>query len=838
MANQNLVITITQQGAVTVQRQIGGIGTAALRASSGVQQLEQTLRRVGGVLLIRQLFKMADAFTNIQNRLRIVTEGTQELTAVTEQLLAISQKTRTSFEANAELYQRFFTATERLGISQAELLRIVESINKAVTISGVTSIEAANALRQLSQGLGSSQLRGQELRSVLEQLPGVADIIAKRFGVTRGELLKLGQEGKIGPVEVLEAFQQARKELDEKFLKTVPTVGQAFTVLGNSITVFLGKLGQSTGILSATSKAIIFLANNIDGLGRAFIATGTIILSFFVGRVIPATISALRSLTVAVASTGIGALAVLLGTAIGVLVAFGDQIKLTAGGFATLQDLAVVTFEALRDGIEVVATFFRENFPFIADIARQVFGDIEFSIRGLATFTAKFMDRYVGLWIGLFKAIVAVFKGLGPAIKDVTLQSLNGVIALVEAAVNKISGALSSITDFVGLGRIAEVQLGRLENQSAGAAADLGAAVREGFLEGFNGTVAQDAVDLLFDRAEARARERQAALAAQTPADLERGGSTAAAPDTTRQFAEVLADLEQQAQLLGLLNQEREVQNDLIKIENELAKQNIELSGAQKALLIDRLFHLQTLTEEARILDELRDPQEQLALRLEAVNNLLGKGKISIEEYNQKLREMQLEALATDRTLEGGLQRGLLRIQDQISDVASVAENTLVNAFNAAEDALVDFVATGEVDFHAFAESVLKDLTRLLIRQTLLNLAQGNYLQALAGAALLGGAGAAASGSFGSFGDLFRQAGGPAPKGQPLVVGERRPELFVPTESGRIVPSLPTAAPTTIQIVNVTDPNEIATALNSGQGEEAIINVIKRNRRAVRSAIQ
>lgn len=43
------------------------------------------------------------------------------------------------------------------------------------------------------------------------------------------------------------------------------------------------------------------------------------------------------------------------------------------------------------------------------------------------------------------------------------------------------------------------------------------------------------------------------------------------------------------------------------------------------------------------------------------------------------------------------------------------------------------------------------------------------------------------------FGGLFRANGGPVEAGQPYIVGEKRPELFVPNVSGRIVPRVPTA---------------------------------------------
>jgi tape measure domain-containing protein len=47
---------------------------------------------------------------------------------------------------------------------------------------------------------------------------------------------------------------------------------------------------------------------------------------------------------------------------------------------------------------------------------------------------------------------------------------------------------------------------------------------------------------------------------------------------------------------------------------------------------------------------------------------------------------------------------------------------------------------------------------------------------------------------FGAIGSIFkREKGGPVRKGQPYIVGEKRPEVFVPSQSGTILPKVPTA---------------------------------------------
>ncbi len=261
------------------------------RAASGgrrtrreLSSIENTARRVGRTIAtafaftgltvgIGQIVQLADEFTNIQNRIRVVTEDTAELTGVTAELFDIAQNTRSAFAATTEVYSRVSLAARDLGISQRETLDFTEALNQAVILSGASAQEAQAGLIQLSQGLASGALRGDELRSVLEQLPVVADVIADSLGKTRGELRELGAEGAITAEVVLNAFAEAREELEDRFGQTVPTISQAFTVLRNSLVSFFGELADSSGIATSFSQFVIDLASNIDDLSDALQGT-------------------------------------------------------------------------------------------------------------------------------------------------------------------------------------------------------------------------------------------------------------------------------------------------------------------------------------------------------------------------------------------------------------------------------------------------------------------------------------------------------------------------------------------------------------------------------------
>jgi len=291
MATETIDIIVRENGARVVKRNLEEIGAVAERSVRGLRLLQNALFVLGGAGLLQGLVKMLDTLTNFENRLVLVTKSTQELNAVQEELFNISNRTRSNFESTAEIYTRVALAVRELGLSQRDTLNFTETLNQATILSGASTREASAALIQLSQGLAAGRLNGDELRSVLEQLPFVADIIAKQLGVTRGELRKLGADGKITTNTIIEAFRNAREEIAGKFAQTVPTVGQAFSVLRTEALRVLDAFDDATGASATVARAILALANSLNVLVGAIIAA----IAAFAGWKIGALVASLAS---------------------------------------------------------------------------------------------------------------------------------------------------------------------------------------------------------------------------------------------------------------------------------------------------------------------------------------------------------------------------------------------------------------------------------------------------------------------------------------------------------------------------------------------------------------
>ncbi|MCL8326703.1 phage tail tape measure protein [Providencia thailandensis] len=215
-------------------------------------------------LSIHQVINYADSWTELQNRLKLVTKSSVELNRATQAVYDIAQKTYQSLDATAQIYQRFADNADRLGLSQQKVAELTETVSKAVAISGASATAAQAALTQFGQALASGQLRGEELNSVMEQTPALAKAIADGMGVSVGELRKKAQNGEMTIEKVIQALERAADSVDKKFATSVTTVSQGFTNLQSAMTKFIGEANQGTGATQLFTTGMTTLADNLS----------------------------------------------------------------------------------------------------------------------------------------------------------------------------------------------------------------------------------------------------------------------------------------------------------------------------------------------------------------------------------------------------------------------------------------------------------------------------------------------------------------------------------------------------------------------------------------------
>jgi tape measure domain-containing protein len=230
------------------------------------------------IAITKQLIEISDRYTQLDGRLRLVTKSTADFQAAQAGLYKIAQDTRVEYEATADLYTRIARSTDNLGLSQKDLLGITESINKALIVSGASGESASAALMQLGQGMASGALRGEELNSVMEQTPRLAQMIADGLGVGIGQLREMGKEGKITSEVLIGALQRGAASVNDEFSRMPETVGQAMTKMSNAFENIVSggndAAGATNGIADAINNITTTLETNREGIISGIKAIG------------------------------------------------------------------------------------------------------------------------------------------------------------------------------------------------------------------------------------------------------------------------------------------------------------------------------------------------------------------------------------------------------------------------------------------------------------------------------------------------------------------------------------------------------------------------------------
>ena len=293
----------TQRISADMSKGASAIDMLGNSANRTTQILGSLVATAGIGFSVSELIKYSDTYTGLNNRLKLVTTSETQLATAVKDTFEIAQKSRSSWETTAAIYQRFAQNSDRLGLSQERVASITETVSKAVAISGASTESANAAMMQFGQALASGVLRGEEFNSVNEQTPAVLDAIAKGLGVQRAALKSMAEEGKLTTDVLIKALEKADQSVQDLFGKTDVTIGQSFTYLNNEITKFVGESGKGSGAATALSSSVMVLANNLDLLTNAAMVGGAYLAGSYISSLVATTVASAKNTLATAANT-------------------------------------------------------------------------------------------------------------------------------------------------------------------------------------------------------------------------------------------------------------------------------------------------------------------------------------------------------------------------------------------------------------------------------------------------------------------------------------------------------------------------------------------------------
>lgn len=413
----------------SLDRSVDNLDRSAKNTNESFGKLKTAVAAVAAALQIRQIAQYADAFTSIQNQIRQTTNSTQELTKRTGDLLAISQRSRVSFEATAELYTQLTLSTENLNLSTEEQLRLTETIGKSFAVSGKSAAESAGAIRQLGQAFASGALRGDEFNSIAEGAPEIMRALQRSLKLTQGELRDLAATGGITSEILVTALSGAAEVIDDKLSKSTKTLAQSFQEADGNMTAFIGSSGLVNSAVTATGNSIVFLSNNLDTIANVLLVAAVAGMSRLTVTFIANTVAMVASTTAmgaaTIAATTLSRAMGLLGGPVGIILTVAASFLLFNSRQDEAKDAAELTSKAITDQTKAIKGM------------DQAMRDIEMQ---------KLSDEQNELLIKIKQTSEGI-KKLEENLKTIARSGKQTGFAFVEGQINGANDALKSLNN-------------------------------------------------------------------------------------------------------------------------------------------------------------------------------------------------------------------------------------------------------------------------------------------------------------------------------------------------------------------------------------------------------
>ncbi|GAA0650995.1 hypothetical protein GCM10009424_29970 [Sphingomonas ursincola] len=729
MAEKRVSVRLAVVGGREVRAELQGIGDAGEQGFRRLsREMDAANSRVAAFYRRVQIAAAAAATAFAAGAAAMIRSGLQVVDA--------QAKLAQSLGTTVESIQVLERAGELAGVSMSGIEQATKDLTRRLSQAAAGTGPAVAALERL--GLSASALLALPLDERVGRInQAIEDFVpaAERAAVA-GQLF--GEEGsiaisRIDTATLRQATQDVRdfgvvvSEQDadqiERTNDAISRLGLIWRGLSNQLAVAaapaleavadaLAAISRTTGPLG---QGIRLLFDNIGRLASIAAAFAAFIAGRWVAGMVVAAASvrglatALVFLRGALIRTGIGALIVAAGE---LIYQFGRLVQATGGFGAALGLLGDVAAE-VWDRIGLLAGVLKARIDAAwSGIQASIADALQASLEAVVTFG----NRTIGTFQGAFDAMVVIWSNLPRAIGDLTIQAANALIAGLESMLNGAVEGINGLLDGVNAGLAAigiertielvpDVDLGRIENEFAGAASRAGNAARDAFAAAFEtDTFATPDFGLSAFAEDARA-----------------------AADSARETATALGEVAG-APLVSVT-----------ALREAMAGANTEIDNAAGAT--ERL-------------------DEAFAAIAGTGGDAAGDGKASAgsaaraAEASRTVGEAAASAATQAATGWAAVREELSRYASEAMDWGKGLGSALSSAFRSAEDAIASFVTGGKIDFKALADSILADITRIAVRSAIL----GPLANALGGGngGLLGGL---FGGAGGLFAGIFHQGG-------------------------------------------------------------------------------
>lgn len=447
------------------------------------------------------IVSMADEIAGTNARLKLIAGSQENVVFLNRSIMESANRARGSYMEMAQTVAGLSVNARDAFPDPRETVGFVEGLQKLFAIGGASAENQKFARLQLQQALASGRLQGDEFRSITENAPILQDMIARTMGVSRGQLKQLAAEGAITADVIKNAVLGNSAEIEARFAQMPKKWSDHLTSMKNAaISAFMPVMSEISSM--ANSQAV---KDAVAGIGNAFRQVAPIALAL--ARTV---MGAMTAITGGINKaygfitrhmTGFKVLAIGIGVALGLMAA---QAIFSAGTMA----VSAGAMMALN------ATMFASPLFWIPAVIVLIVGALYLGVTAFNHFAGASVSAtgiVVAVFYGAFAVVrnilvyfintaIAVANFFGSlwtnplvAIQNLFAEIWNGIVGLVESAVNGIIDLVNKIPGMDKVGKWDHVQWGGVEVQQIGGRfmnqieySDIGAMAGKGYENGAN----------------------------------------------------------------------------------------------------------------------------------------------------------------------------------------------------------------------------------------------------------------------------------------------------------------------------------------------------------------
>jgi len=461
-----------------------GTGGAGERMGLGGGMLQGAIHAALATLSGRAIADASDEWAGADARIGLQTPDQRTRSRSVDFLFRTAQDTGQQYSSLADTFVSMARGRDAMGLSNDQTLQLSNTISKLMAIGGGTGASQDAALTQFGQAMNTGVLRGEELNSILEQAPRLAQAIAEALGTSVGKLKDLGQEGKITSKAIADGLLNQTRRVDAEFAQLPMTFSRSMTQIRNNFVRRAGELNRQYGIAERFNKVAQFAIQNMDKIGtvigvlaggyalrfvfKSLAAFATDLAKAFaligrVGRPVLLFFNRLAKGNIAQAfskfgTAGLRVLKVLRG--IGIAISTAGALGL--GVFAAVAAVVVAAGLLIYKYWAPIKAFLIGFWRGFSESATQAFDELAVALRPLGPYLAAFVGWLKELWTWFLRLIAPVnatqeeldeATASGQKFGQAMVANLRAVIAVIGLLVRGIvvvGQVMGAVTGVIG----------------------------------------------------------------------------------------------------------------------------------------------------------------------------------------------------------------------------------------------------------------------------------------------------------------------------------------------------------------------------------------------------